>query len=63
MPIAILCPPNFPTYVSQFITASCKLNPGMLLPEPFPSSPSKQIKMLGLKYISVTFDATIPITP
>ena len=35
----------------------------MLLPEPFPSSSSKQINILGLKYKSVIFDATIPITP
>ena len=35
----------------------------MLLPEPFPSFPSKQISIDGLKYISVIFEETIPIIP
>ena len=35
----------------------------MLLPEPFPSSPSIQINIVGLKYFSVNLEATIPITP
>ena len=33
----------------------------MLLPEPFPLLSSKHINILGLKYISVIFEATIPI--
>ena len=35
----------------------------MLLPEPLHTFSSIDIKMLGLEYSSVIFDATIPITP
>ena len=49
-PTAILWPPN-PSKISlHSVKASCKSNPGMLLPEPLPiSSPfSKQTSKLGL---------------
>ena len=35
----------------------------ILLPEPFPSSPSKHTNILGLKYSSVILEETIPATP
>ena len=47
-------------YVLDLHKALCKSKPGILLPEPFPSSSSIQINIVGLKYISVIFDATIP---
>ena len=64
IPIAILCPPNFSMVSVHFDKASCKSNPGILLPEPVPiPSSSKLNKILGLKYISVILEETIPITP
>ena len=50
-------------YFELSTKAWCKSKPGMLLPEPFPSSPSIHISIVGLKNFSVIRDATIPITP
>ena len=40
IPIAMLCPPNCLMYVLHFSNASCKSNPGILLPEPRAKSSS-----------------------
>ena len=40
IPIAMLCPPNLSIVSWHFINASCKSNPGILLPDPFAKSSS-----------------------
>lgn len=63
IPTAIACPPNLSIVSLHSINASCKSNPGILLPDPLHSPSSSHNKILGLKYSSVIFDETIPITP